>query len=352
MIFLNAGNLWDNEYLDTVIQWNEEFKDKGIQVASLFGSIAKLTPTARSADRLPYRDWNFIDRYIYRMKEAGIQPRYTLNQSCIESIQDFHHNWNNKLRDDIMELHNVGVREWTVTSPLLVELLVDMFPDDFIEISTITEVSTPEDAERWMRLGADGVNISTSINRDFEAIRRIITSGIKTSILANEACLFRCPWRRECYNLSSHDSLRSEELFGFYPFRRCNEVRLEHPEEWISSRMVLPQWMKTYQEKLPGLDWFKVAFRTHPKEVALPILRAYMEQKFYGNYCDLWPTIAHLGNTPEPREMTYISTSRLDSLGVLSHFIAIGDKCGSRVCGVDCNYCKLIYVKSIPTPKK
>ena len=220
MLNLNAGNLWDNEYLDTVIRWNEEFHDT-VQVKCLFGSIAELTPTARAADRLPYRSWDFIAEYVKKAQDHNIAIRYTLNQSCIGALQDFVKDWLARLRHDIRELHDLGIHEWTITSPLIMELLRPEFSDDFLEVSTISEVSTPEDMEQWKRLGANGVNISTSINRDFKAIEAIVNTGTTASILVNEACLFRCPWRRECYNLSSHNSERAEALFGFDPFRRC-----------------------------------------------------------------------------------------------------------------------------------
>lgn len=339
MIYLNAGNLWDKEYLDTVIQWNEEFKDT-IRVQSLFGSIAKLTPTARAADRLPYLEWSAIDRFVDTAQQNNINIRYTLNQSCIGSLQDFHHDWTAKLRSDIKELHSVGVREWTVTSPLLVDLLRGMFPTDFIEVSTIAELSTAEDAERWMELGANGVNLATSINRDFRAIEDIIKTGIKVSILANEACLFRCPWRRDCYNLSSHNSIRSDEFFQSYPFQRCNQMRIDEPVEWVKSRLLLPQWMKFYQDHVK-VDWFKVAYRTHPKEVALPILRYYMEQDYHGDLLELWPTIAHLGHTDEPKDRSFISVDSLEEQNFLLHFMNYGDRCRSSC--EDCGYCQMVY---------
>lgn len=337
MIYLNAGNIWDNDYLDTVIRWNEEFKDS-VQVKALFGSIAKLTPTARSADRLPYRDLAFCDKYIDNCQKAGIAIRYTLNASCLGSMQDFKETWP-KLRDDLCDIHHLGVDEWTITSPLLVELVRELFPTDFIEVSTIAEVSTPGEMDRWANLGADGANISTSINRNLKVIKETAKVG-QVTILANEACLYRCPWRRECYNLSSHDSQRSEELFGFYPFRRCTEVRLAHPEEWIRSRMVLPQWMQFYQ-KATGVNWFKVAFRTHPKEVALPILRFYMEQKLNGNLLELWPTIAHLGSTAEPKDTTFIPTEVMDD--VFKDLILPELDCENQVCGITCHVCEKVY---------
>jgi len=340
MIHLNAGNLWDNEYLDSVIQWNKEFHDT-IQVKSLFGSIAELTPTARAADRLPYRSWDYIAEYVKKAQDHNIAIRYTLNQSCIGALQDFIRDWLARLRHDIRELHNLGIHEWTVTSPLLMELLRGEFSDDFLEVSTIVEVATPEEAEQWKKLGANGVNISTSINRDFKAIQAIVNTGIEASVLSNEACLFRCPWRRECYNLSSHNSERAEALFGFYPFRRCTEVRLEHPVEWLKSRLVLPQWMKVYQERV-GVNWFKVAFRTHPKEVALPMLRTYMEQDFHGSLLELWPTITHLGHTAEPKDKHYISVDTIEQNRFLEHFIDNGSKCSLTTCR-ECRYCNTVY---------
>lgn len=348
MIHLNVGNLWDNEYLDTVIKWNEEFKDT-VSVTSLFGSISGLTPTARSMDRIPNRDMKFVAEYVKRATYNGIAIRYTLNHSCIGSTQFFEHHWFNELQDTLIELHNIGINQWTITSPLLIELMRKMLPDDLIEVSTIAEISTVEDVKRWRSIGADTVNVSTSINRDFNTLQRIAGAGLMVAILANEACLHQCPWRRECYNLSSHDSKRSEELFGFYPFRRCQDTRLKDPVEWLKARLILPQWMKFYTEKT-GIMNFKIAYRTHPIEVALPMLRAYMEQKFTGNLLDMWPTISHLGSTVEPKETTSISCAKLDELGFINYFALQRTPCSQHECGVTCKYCETAYFWSKVKP--
>ncbi len=347
MIYLNCGNLWTMEYLNKVIELNSKYhsdipSSDSIKIKSLYGSIAKLTPTARSADRLPSLGWPDIDRYISRVLDHNINIRYTLNQSCIGSLQDFRDEWNSRLRDNVRELHSIGVKEWTITSPLLMALMRDLFPDDLLEVSTIVEITTPEDFVRWKKLGADGVNVSTSINRDFGALKQIVNAGCEVTILANEACLFRCPLRRECYNLSSHNSQRSEELFDHYPFRWCNQVRMDDPVEWVMSRMVLPQWMIEYQRIL-GIAWFKIAFRTHPYETAIPILEAYMSQDFRGNLVDLWPTIAHLGHTIEPKNITYISSQDLCDMHFLQYFERHGSQCKSKLCGINCSHCYDTY---------
>lgn len=337
-IYLNVGNLWTHSYLDKVIELNKQHED--VQVKSLFGSIANLTPTARSFDRIPHRDWSFVEDYVDKAKQNGINCRYTLNQSCIGSIQEFRDYFDSGLKSTIQRLHDIGIVEWTVTSPLLVETLGGMFPDDFIEVSTIAEVSTPQEAWRWSNMGADGVNVSTSINRNFKQLRDI-GNILEAAVLCNEACLYRCPWRRECYNLSSHDSRRSEELFGFYPFRKCNEARLAYPEEWLRSRLVLPQWLPIYNERT-DIKWFKVAYRTHPEEVAIPMLEVYMNLYFGGNLCALWPTISRLGNTPEPKDVTFISCDKMDKVGFIDKWFD-GDFCNGFICGVSCHYCRVVY---------
>jgi hypothetical protein len=337
-INLNVGNIWTHSYLDKVIELNKSHYD--VKVKSLFGSVAELTPTARSFDRLPSRTDSFIMAYVEKARQNNIHIRYTLNQSCIGPIQDFKVYFDDVLKNKLHWLHSIGIYEWTVTSPLLVEILRNMFPDDFIEVSTIAEVSTIQDVERWAVLGANGANVSTSINRDFRRLRAM-NKVLEVSILSNEACLYRCPWRRECYNLSSHDSRRSEELFGYYPFRRCNEVRLQHPEEWLRSRLVLPQWLPFYVNTA-GIKWFKVAYRTHPEEVAIPLLEAYMNLHFGGNLCALWPTISKLGNTAEPKDVTNISCDKLDELKFIDKWLLEGDLCGNRLCS-DCMYCQTMY---------
>ncbi len=344
MIYLNAGNLWTKEYLDRVIELNAVHKDS-IKVKSIFGSISKLTPTARSADRIPYLEWNEIDRYVRKAQDNDIAIRYTLNASCFGAMQDFKDTWEAKLKDDIRELHTIGVHEWIVTSAMLLMELRDMFPDDFIEVSTIAEISTAFDATRWVSIGADGVNISTSINRDFGAIKSIVKTGIAVSILANEACLYRCPYRRDCYNLSSHDSERSDRLFGYYPFRHCNVLRMNDPIEWVKARLVFPQWMKLYQAAL-DVNWFKVAFRTHPYERAIPILEMYMNQAHNGNLLDLWPTIKHLGDTDEPQARQYISMEVLDKEDFFSRSISAGNDCASLQCGIDCTLCNTMLKRA------
>lgn len=343
MIYLNAGNLWTSEYLDKVIELNKLHKDDDIKVSSLFGSISRMTPTARSFDRIPMLGRDDFEEYVSKAQANDISIRYTLNASCLGSIQSFASEWKDNLKEAVTRIHDAGVSQWTVTSPLLCKLVHEMFPSDFIEVSTIDEVSTPNQALRWEDLGARGICASIMINRDPDAIMALKRTGMEISLLANEACLFRCPMRTECYNLSSHDSLRGEKYFGYYPFSYCNNLRISDPVEWVKSRMIAPQWMKMYHDEI-GIEHFKIAYRTHPYEVAVPILELYMNKYHGGNFLDLWPTIRNLGHTDEPAEMTFISAVELDK-HIPNLIFGRNFKCNDNACGDDCRLCDAIYAK-------
>ncbi len=352
MISLNIGNVWSESFLDRVVELNKTHDD--IKVTSMFGSIASFTPSARPLNRLPDRSEGFIESYIRKARKNNIDIRWTLNQSCLGSIQSFKDKWINGLQSNIVMLDDFGVTEWTIMSPLLVELVRKTLPNTYIEMSTIAEVDSVEKLKRYMELGANSANVSTSINRNFSLLQDMAKINKDISILVNEACLFECPWRAECYNLSSHDSYRGPEYFTNYPFNRCNTARIKNPVEWVKSRIVLPQWLDYYTD-ITSIARFKVAFRTHPEEVALPMLETYMDKNFDGNLLKLWPTVAQLAKTDEPQLLTNISCTKLDSYkhgvsgcaGFLEWFIEGGckaDKTGTG-CG-ECGYCSKAYAFS------
>ncbi len=347
-IKLNIGNIWERRFLNDVIALNKQYEGR-IRVASMFGSVRELTPTARSMDRLPIIGWDQVKDIVSTARENNINIRYTLNQACLGSMQDFKLLWDNNLKEAIEKLHNIGVNEWTVTSPLLMKELRTMFPSDMIEVSTIAEIVSPQDIVRFMQFGANAIDLSTSINRDFVLLNYINQEAglhdVTVELLANEACLFRCPLRRDCYNFSSHNSIRGADYFNSYPFGWCSEIRNASPVEWLKARMILPQWMRIYQNRL-GIDFFKLAFRTHPYEVAIKSLKIYMSEQFDGNYTDLWPTISKLASSPDNKEL-FISCKKLDEVHFLDYFLENGHECGLQSCFSDCRYCDSVLEKVI-----
>jgi len=358
MINLNVGNCWDWDFLNEIIRMNdEECSGANIRTTSLYGSMPFMSASARSSDRLPSEvtgnpkplmfQENLIE-YVQRAQRHNIAIRYTLNQSCIGPMQDFAEYWKSSLSKSIKFLvHEAGVMEYTVTSPLIAELMLDQHPGLWVEVSTICEVDSPEKIERWYKIGAKGVCLKLDANRNIDLLRDLKNVceelGIDIDLLANEFCLFGCPWRAECYNLSSHNSYRGP--FDSYPFSRCNNIRLEDPAEWIRARFILPQWMEFYEKNF-GISTFKVTGRTHPPSVVLPIVEKYMKGVAYGNLLDLWPTVARLGNTVEPKDGTYIDIGEVDK----SRNTLLSGMCTNKECGA-CDLCARVFKQASRRPK-
>ena len=173
---LNVGNCWNQYYLERLIQLNDTIGVMNdVKITSIFGSLSFLTPSARSADRLPEFEIADLGSYISMAQTHGIAVRYTLNQSCIGPMQEFKVWWQ-ELEKSIKVLKKEGVYQYTITSPLLLELVREMYGDSaYLEVSTICEVDSIRKLDYWRKLGANGVCLKLDINRDFQTLQSIST---------------------------------------------------------------------------------------------------------------------------------------------------------------------------------
>lgn len=352
-IMLNVGNCWDWDFLDKLIELNSTVgSETGIRVTSLYGSLPWISFSARSTDRLPGfpsgKDRRGdLKNYIRYAQGNGMVIRYTLNQSCIGPMQEFQ-DYSKKLIKSVQFLEEMDVHQYTITSPLLMELVKEVYRTGvYLEVSTICEVDSVEKLERWRKIGATGLCLKLDANRDPQILSSLAaycrTNDMGLDLLANEFCLFGCPWRAECYNLSSHDSKRGP--FEYYPFRRCQQVRLGDPSEWVKARFILPQWMRIYEERY-GINEFKITGRTHPPEVILPIVEKYMRGKADGNLLSLWPSISRLGKTDEPEEKTFIDIAAIESRLAAPYRSLLSSGCSKTSCD-GCGYCNDIYKEAL-----
>ena len=192
------------------------------------------------------------------------------------------------------ELNKAGVDGVTVAEPYLIELLRDFSMETVV--SCVAHVDSPQRAEFFEDLGADGITVDTNINRDFqtlEAILRAVHCDIR--VIVNEACLYKCPFRYSHFNLFSHiTSPRSSFLnagtpslntFGDYYFDKCISIRVRDPSQLIRSPWIRPEDMKEY-EKI-GIESFKISGRANAVNWIINCMTAYSRQSFKGNLLEL-----------------------------------------------------------------
>lgn len=324
------------EFVDKIKELNQKYPRK---VDELFGSIAGVTPTARSQDRIPGGGIDKVEEALEWLKGSGISLKWTLNHSCFGGMQDLDYP---RLRDAVGQLVDLGITRYIVTIPVLLRALRKDFPQITLEVSTISRVRSAREVMEWIKLGANGFCWDVMGNRDFDVLQNSIKvakeHGAYIEILVNELCTWPCIYRNHCYNLSSHNSIRT--VMNGYPYGWCTEEKAADPWKWIATRFVLPEHLDYYLEM--GVERFKISGRTRSPETILPIVEWYMKGESPEDLLDLWPHVSVLVGG-EVRPELRISTKLVKTRAFLNRFKWVD--CDSA-CQVTCFYCNKIFEAS------
>jgi collagenase-like PrtC family protease len=231
---------------------------------------------------------------IQFLKDLGLEVSITLNSL-------FPHVGNNIKRnifdDDtafvelieyIKSMHDF-VDYWIVSHPHVIELMHSAISfDTKITISTIMNVNRLSQVN-WIKKNWPRVRrICPAIdrNRDLAWIARA-NRLIPMEVLANEFCSIGgipCEglYRQACYNSQSLN------VRGWNPMTsRCIHSRDADQSSWISARVILPQWLRSYQS-VTGVKQFKVSGRTHKAAFIRYIGKAYCRGVATGSIRQLW----------------------------------------------------------------
>ncbi|MCW7070878.1 MAG: U32 family peptidase [Methanophagales archaeon] len=189
------------------------------------------------------------------------------------------------------ELEKAGVDGVTVAEPYLVELLRDS-PLETV-VSCVAHVNSPQRAEFFEDLGADGITLDTNINRDFgvlEAILRAVDCDIR--LIVNEGCLYKCPFRHAHFNLFSHITTPRTSLlnagaqaqplntFADYYFDKCISIRVRDPSQIVRSPWIRPEDLAEYEAI--GIHDFKISGRANAVNWIINCVRAYSQRSLKG----------------------------------------------------------------------
>lgn len=236
------------------------------------------------------------------------------------------------------ELNKAGVDAVTVAEPYLVELLRD-YPIQTV-VSVLSYVESPQRAKFFDELGADMITLDTNINRHFDVLEGIVKSvDCDVRVIANEGCMYRCPFRYSHYNLASHLSSlyqpRTPLFAPDYYYDKCIAIRLRDPSQIVKSAWIRPEDLKHYEAI--GITDFKLSGRTKLVNWIIDCMRYYSKRSFEGNLLDLLDCPQIL------RDLYYISNESFE--GSIEQW-----KSCKKVCN-ECGYCAkltkeaLTYIK-------
>ncbi|MFP4474195.1 MAG: hypothetical protein ACLFOY_01460 [Desulfatibacillaceae bacterium] len=184
-------------------------------------------------------------------------------------------------------------------------------------------------------LPPDKITVDRGLNRDPSGLREMagqcgkILPGVRLEVLANEGCLYQCPYK------PAHDAHISFANTGLAPDATheanrlfgCMRVLVEKPHRMFASPLIRPEDVARYEGVA---DVVKVAGRTLGPEFLKRCVTAYMKGRYEGNLLDLTDSMDWLA-----------AHYHVDNQGIPEDFADRLETC-SRDCGA-CAYCEELF---------
>jgi len=268
-----------------------------------------------------------IGRQVSYAHKHNIKFKLILNPSCL-SGQQLTSNGYNIFRNYFEELETLNVDAVIVSDPYLVEMISKDLQNLQIGVSCIAHVDSPQRAKFFEDLGADEITIDTNINRHFDLLESIRDStDCELKVIANEACLYKCPFRYSHFNLFSHITASPQiAIIGDYYFEKCISLRVREPTLIIRSPWIRPEDVPEY-EKI-GIDIIKISGRANTTQWIIDTMKSYTSGHHKGNLLEL------LDCPNELRDHFHIPNEKLE--GAIEQW-----KTCKKLCH-KCNFCETL----------
>jgi collagenase-like PrtC family protease len=327
---------WDPALIAPLSRLEDDVQLYGVMPTSMIGS-------GGSGPDIAYMTTDQAEEYIQQANSAGLKFDYILNAPSMSNME-WDENTHRELLEHLEWISSIGVDSVTVTIPYLLELIKRQFPHLKIRLSTIAHVDSVARAKSFESLGADSITLDFNVNRDFKVIKAIRSAvSCELSILANNLCLYQCPYEYYHHDSLGHASQSYNPLNGCYAdycVLRCTLDRLCDISEIIKCRWIRPEDIRAYEEI--GINAVKISGRSMSTERILNAAMAYSSRHYHGNLYDilnvLTPKIGSINsvlpgaqnNTVGPPPKFYIDNQALE--GFMDFF-------RKQDCLSGCNHC-------------
>jgi collagenase-like PrtC family protease len=259
-------------------------------VQEVYGSLQQdPLGQVREVTRLNDSSRTDIANFVLRAHEKNIQVCYAMNSPTITKHQltlKFH-----EVMEFIGWLENIGIDNVIVSSSALANFLDNVGTKFGIIGSTVMNVRNITRAKNHAML--DRLCPATDRNRDIDFLIKL-SSEVEIELLANEMCLFMCPWREDHYVQESLAKFFGEqEIVGDlkdFPIDLCWDRFRFHPEDILKAKWIRPEDVHIYEAR--GIEWIKLSGRTMPTEWICRVVKAYLSRNYEGNLLDLFPVVS------------------------------------------------------------
>lgn len=328
---------------ETIVRYKElNNREIGIMVNETYGQLTYgyLVNSGRIKTLLPEIDIRMLEKYVDYSIKNGIKFNYTLNPACLGNIE-FTRNGIKELKRLLQDLSNIGIKDLTITSPALIEL-VQMSDLEFdLKVSAISHVDSITKLDFYKKMGVKRVVIEPDLHRNFNMIMEMAQFfGDGLEIIVNDLCYKNCPYKIFHYNHEAHGNDYEGQVSNYF-FMRCGMQKSGDFANYLKLNWIRPEDIKLY-EKL-GIHNFKIQGRPYiDKGNIIKVLMSYAQEKFDGNLLELLHLFAPYDAVHQP----YIDNKALE--GFVEGFYSEKVRC-SNICG-SCGYCNNFAKKSIKEP--
>ncbi|WP_026891194.1 U32 family peptidase [Lacrimispora aerotolerans] len=330
--------------LKTISQLSELDKIKENKIKEVFGNITpSIFSSGRSELYLPKCNIEELAIYISYAHKHGIEFNYTLNGICM-SNQEFDSCGYKKLLNFVSDLIDIGVDRFTISSPVLMNILSTHFKNIKITASAICQINSLSMARDYAGIGGvDRLVIFEDSTRNFQLLKKIHKElGIEMEIIVNQPCQFGCIYRNFHRIGLSHESIDESGKFKIDDYYQvCWKKKLANPSEMLKIPTIIrPEDLHHYE--MAGVKYFKIVDRMI-KSINIKIIESYMDESYEGNLFDI---------LPGEFNALYLDNSEMN--GFIDYFLNEKNIChiGCSNCGYCDSYAKKIIVSEERVEKK
>lgn len=270
---------------------------------------------------------------VNEIHDEGIRVNLTLNSTC-EGIEWYSHKVIGTTMQYIGEMHEKhGVEAVTIANPRYIMEVRKRFPEIEICASVLGDIDCVQRAVLYEKAGANVLTLDVNINRDLQLLRDIKqATNAQLKLMVNEGCLYKCPYRKFHFNITSHvakEVSRAEIDYSYADFfDMCNGAVADDHSQILKSGWIRPEDTRKYQEIT---SFFKVVGRTQRGSRVIRATKAYLDERWSGDLLDLM--CANLGSF-SVNHGAYLDNDKLGELKFFEKTTTCGRKCQQ------CSYCR------------
>lgn len=258
-------------------------------VVNIFGATSNnITGGGRNSEGLTAIDRKDIEMAVRKAHDNHIEFNYLMNSSCMGN-KEYTESTYQKIIENLDWVNDIGVDWVTIANPYIVEICKKRHPNIKISLSSFSMVESVQRAKFYDDLGVDEISVRENINRDFGLLKQMQQSvKCRIQVIANQTCLYQCPYQFYHDNVMSHSSQRDTLLHSYsidYCILNCLSKKFSCPEEIIKSRWIRPEDLSVYEAE--GITKFKITDRVKSTDWLVNVVKSYHERKHEGNLADI-----------------------------------------------------------------